>query len=82
MDPNVTPTSGRRCAFFVACLVGLCVTAVAGQTPRVDTSSIGPKLGQRVPEFSGRDQFGRTHTLASSLGAKGAMLVFFRSADW
>jgi hypothetical protein len=28
------------------------------------------------------DQHGQQHTLASSMGAKGAMLVFFRSADW
>ena len=48
----------------------------------IDTSRIGPTIGQRVPDFSGTDQLGRTHTLASSLGAKGAMLVFFRSADW
>jgi hypothetical protein len=45
-------------------------------------SAIGPRVGQRVPDFSGTDQYGRQHTLASSLGAKGAMVVFFRSADW
>jgi hypothetical protein len=39
-------------------------------------------VGTVVPAFSGVDQFGKTHTLESSLGAKGAMLVFFRSADW
>jgi hypothetical protein len=56
---------------------------VAGQpSQKVDTSAIGPTLGQRVPAFSGTDQFGRQHTLASTMGAKGAMLVFFRSADW
>ena len=32
--------------------------------------------------FTGVDQFGKSHTLASSYGPKGAMLVFFRSADW
>jgi len=35
-----------------------------------------------VPEFAGVDQFGKRHTLASTYGPKGAMLVFFRSADW
>ncbi len=54
----------------------------AQQPATVDTSKIGPQVGAPVPEFSGVDQFGKTHTLASSLGAKGAMLVFFRSADW
>jgi hypothetical protein len=67
---------------FLACLAVLFASGVTGQTPKIDTSSIGPRVGQRVPEFSGTDQFGRTHTLASSLAAKGAMLVFFRSADW
>jgi hypothetical protein len=35
-----------------------------------------------VPEFAGTDQFGRTQTVQGVLGAKGAMIVFFRSADW
>jgi hypothetical protein len=29
-----------------------------------------------------RDQNGVSHTLASMLGPKGAILVFYRSADW
>ena len=63
-------------------LATLCIASMAPQAPKIDTSSIGPKVGQRVPDFSGTDQFSRTETLQSSLGAKGAMLVFFRSADW
>jgi len=35
-----------------------------------------------VPAFSATDQNGRMQTLLSVMGAKGAMLVFFRSADW
>ena len=42
----------------------------------------GPGVGQQVPAFSAQDQDGRTQTLNSILGPKGAMLVFFRSADW
>jgi hypothetical protein len=44
--------------------------------------TVGPQIGQRVPPFSGVDQTGRTQSLDTALGAKGAMLVFFRSADW
>jgi len=55
---------------------------MAAQAPTIDTSRIGPGVGQKIPDFSGGDQLGRKHTLASSLGPKGAMLVFFRSADW
>lgn len=47
-----------------------------------DTSTIGPQVGATVPAFSGTDQFGTARTLASASGPKGAMLVFFRSADW
>jgi hypothetical protein len=49
---------------------------------RVDVSKIGPQVGQRVPDFSLADQAGKTWTLQSVMGPKGAMLVFFRSADW
>ena len=65
-------------------LMGFAVLSPApsGQAPALDLSKIGPQVGQRVPDFAGNDQFGRRHTLRSSLGTKGAMLVFFRSADW
>ena len=66
---------------FLACLAVI-PAAGAGQAPTIDTSGIGPRVGQRVPDFSGTDHLGRQYTLASSLGTKGAMLVFFRSADW
>jgi hypothetical protein len=55
-------------------------TAVASAA--IDLQSIGPRVGERVPDFSLRDQSGRERTLKSLTGAKGLMLVFFRSADW
>jgi peroxiredoxin len=42
----------------------------------------GPEVGQQIPAFSAPDQEGRNQTLKSIMGPKGAMLVFFRSADW
>ena len=42
----------------------------------------GPEPGTRVPDFSAPDQNGKTQTLQSIMGPKGAMLVFYRSADW
>jgi hypothetical protein len=56
------------------------VLTLSAQPPNLD--KIGPAVGSIVPAFSGVDQFGRTHTLQSIVGAEGAMLVFFRSADW
>jgi peroxiredoxin len=42
----------------------------------------GPEPGQRIPDFRLQDQKGAYQTLQSIMGPKGAMLVFYRSADW
>ncbi len=42
----------------------------------------GPAVGQKIPDFKGRDQFGHEQTLASLMGKKGLVLLFVRSADW
>jgi len=48
----------------------------------VDVQRLGPQLGERVPDFSLRDQNGLVRTLQSVMGPNGAMLVLYRSADW
>ena len=68
-------------AAFAALLVGVPAMAQSQRTP-VDVSKLGPQVGERVPDFSLKDQTGKTWTLQSIMGPKGAMLVFFRSADW
>ena len=47
-----------------------------------DPTTLGPQVGQRVAEFTLPDQHGATRSLKSIFGPKGAVLVFFRSADW
>ena len=42
----------------------------------------GPAIGSRMPDFALRDQDGKNRTLRGVLGPKGAVIVFFRSADW
>lgn len=42
----------------------------------------GPAIGSKMPGFELKDQDGKTHTMASLLGPKGAVILFFRSADW
>ena len=42
----------------------------------------GPEVGARIPPLRAVDQNGRMQTFESIRGPKGAMLVFFRSADW
>jgi peroxiredoxin len=51
--------------------------ALYGQTIKT-----GPAAGSPAPDFSALDQAGHTQTLKSIMGPKGAMLVFYRSADW
>ena len=60
------------------------IPAISLQVPpqKIDVSKLGPQVGERVPDFSLIDQNGKTSTLQSIMGPKGAMLVFFRSADW
>ncbi len=48
----------------------------------IELMSIGLAIGQKAPAFSVRDQFGRVQTLDTLKGAKGTVLLFFRSADW
>lgn len=48
----------------------------------IDIAKLGPQVGQLVPDFSLKDQNGKPWTRHSILGSRGAMLVFFRSADW
>ena len=76
----------RTPSLVLATLLALATLRLAAQAtqpgPDVDTSRLGPQIGSQAPPFSGTDQAGRRHSLESDLGPKGAMLVFFRSADW
>jgi len=62
--------------------MGMLVYAQSLQPGRIDVSKLGPQVGDRVPDFSLKDQTGKVRTLQSIMGPKGAMLVFVRSADW
>ena len=77
---------GRWLTMTVVLGTGLVVAtpraAQSSTQTTVDVEQLGPRLGARVPDFSLTDQNGRPHTLRSVMGPKGAMLVFFRSADW
>ena len=45
-------------------------------------ASIGLEIGQKAPAFALSDQFGHENSNESLKGAKGTVLLFFRSADW
>jgi len=42
----------------------------------------GPPVGAKMPEFELKDQADKAHSLANILGPKGAIILFYRSADW
>lgn len=45
-------------------------------------SEVGLAPGQKAPDFSARDQSGKTQSLDTLRGPKGTVLLFYRSADW
>src|SRR5215469_10886007 len=68
--------SGVLCTALVA---GFLVEApLMAQRQKVDVSKLGPQVGERVPDFSLKDQSGKIWTQQSMMGPKGAMLVFIR----
>ena len=83
---------GRRAALgiaFAVILFGVGSFLLQSRTPidmqsrtSIDVASLGPQVGEQVPEFSLPDQNGQMRTLESIVGPKGAMLLFHRSADW
>ncbi len=70
------------------CVLGILVAALVSVSPsaqqvrKVNVSKLGPQVGAAVPDFGLPDQHGKTRTLRSVMGPKGAMIVFYRSADW
>jgi hypothetical protein len=48
----------------------------------VDVERVGPQVGTSLPDFTLRDQRGEPRSLKSLVGPNGALIVFFRSADW
>ncbi len=74
---------GRRATLGIALAVMVSGVGSRGQsrTP-IDVASLGPQVGEQVPGCSLPDQNGRVQTLESIMGPNGAMLLFYRSADW
>jgi|TARA_B110000263_G_C15233187_1_gene475664 cytochrome oxidase Cu insertion factor (SCO1/SenC/PrrC family) len=71
-----------RTTILAALLLGFSTVAAAQSREAIDVASLGPQIGERVPDFNLPDQSGQVHNLDSIMGPNGVMLVFFRSADW
>ena len=74
----------RRFIFVWALVALFLVPAVHAQPERdtINVSTLGPQVGEHVPEFSLPDQNGKLWTRDSIMGPDGAMILFHRSADW
>ena len=68
-------------AILAAVILGFPTHAMQSRTP-VNVASLGPQVGESVPDFTLPDQNGRERSLESILGSNGAILLFYRSADW
>ncbi len=42
----------------------------------------GPEIGSIIPKFLLADQYGKMREFASITGPKGALILFYRSANW
>ena len=79
---TIFPARLRDTTIFFALLSAICGQATAQSRTAIDVNSLGPQVGERVPDFSLPDQNGRMQNLQSTMGPNGAMLLFHRSADW
>ena len=66
---------------LAALVLGFPSQAMQSRTP-IEVASLGPQVGEQVPDFSLPDQNGRVWTRESILGPNGAIVLFHRSADW
>ena len=64
-------------AYSLPALVALLGATVTAQSP---AGGLSP--GSRIPSFSLKDQNGTPRSFAEIRGPNGALLVFYRSADW
>jgi cytochrome oxidase Cu insertion factor (SCO1/SenC/PrrC family) len=70
-------------ALAAAAFLALAIVSAAAQpAPMPDLATVGPQVGAQVPSFTLPDQTGQSRSLESLIRPKGAILVFFRSADW
>ena len=69
--------------FLFSSIIGRMTFSRADQGLPTETKiQTGPEIGQRIPNFQGIDQNGRQQSFGSIRGPRGALIVFYRSADW
>ena len=66
---------------LAALMLGFPSQAMQSRTS-IEVASLGPQVGEQVPDFSLSDQNGQVWTRDSILGPSGAIVLFHRSANW
>jgi len=84
----------RPTAAILASIIALASTALlAGSSLAQETGfdeipdssanwATGPEIGDRIPDFAAPDQNGVRRSFDDIKGPNGALVFFFRSADW
>ena len=75
----------RTAGLLAAALLALPVLAQNEFTDVPDgdkNMTTGPEIGERIPDFSALDQHGVRRSFDDIKGPNGALVFFFRSADW
>ncbi len=64
----------------------VCLPTCSPSVPLSNSTAVklktGPEVGQPIPDFRLPDQFSRKRTFETIRGPQGALIVFYRSADW
>jgi len=78
----------KSCIAGIFTLLSVMALPVLGQDvftivdPQDENMLTGPEVGERIPAFSALDQHGVRKHFEDIVGPNGAMIIFFRSADW
>ena len=67
---------------IVLLIAGAVCPLFAQRAASPDFAQLGPAVGTAMPDFRAPDQNGKQRSLKDLLGPKGALILFFRSADW
>jgi hypothetical protein len=74
-----------RCIVWATlfCLASPALAQDAGRRSRIPPNlTTGPEIGARIPMFAAVDQHGARRHFDDIKGQAGAMILFYRSADW
>jgi hypothetical protein len=80
---STTLAYGHLVASFLFCAFFLSMPSNPEQASQnASKITTGPAVGEKIPSFRTSDQYGRLQDFNSVRGPKGAIIVFYRSADW